>query len=269
LTDQGKNYTAQLIKEICEICSTRKLQTTAYHPQTDGLVERFNHTLTNMLSNYVNTLHTDWDVFLPYVTFAYNTTKQASANYSPFFLLYGREARLPIDVTLQTGRPTYFYDSDEYAMQLREMLSRAYQTAGTNIQRAQDKQKRNYDRTALDLQFNVGDKVFKRVGQIAPGTSPKFTNKYEGPYTIDHVSTPNVTMINSLGKKEVVHVNRLKPYAVSRQEPGPLSVDDQYSMTGGVTTMNQIGTNQQLTDSKSKAPPLGTHKHFYNLRPRK
>jgi len=49
LTDQGKNYTAQLIKGICEICSTQKLQTTAYNPQTDGLVERFNHTLTNIL----------------------------------------------------------------------------------------------------------------------------------------------------------------------------------------------------------------------------
>jgi len=184
-------------------------------------------------------------------------------------LLYDREARLPIDVTLQTGRPTYSYDNEDYAVQLREMLSRAYQTARTNIERAQDKQKQNYDRTSSLHSYKIGDKVFKRVGQIAPGTSPKFTNKYEGPYTIDHVSTPNVTIINSLGKKEVVHVNRLKPYAVSRQEPGPLSVDDQYSMTGGVTPMNQIGTNQQLTDSKSKAPPLGTHKHFYNLRPRK
>jgi len=263
LTDQGTNYTAQLIKEICEICSTRKLQTTPYHPQTDGLVERFNKTLTNMLSNYVNATHTDWDTILPYVTFAYNTTKQASTNFSPFFLLYGREARLPIDVSLQLQRTTYFYDGDDYAMQLRDLLSRSYQLAQQNIQKAQNKQKLQYDKKVSEIDYEIGDIVYKRVGQITPGTSPKFSNKYDGPYTIKNISYPNVTISNSTGKTEIVHVNRIKL--------GPKSVGIQNCVTH-IQGKPDNSTNSNLSKGKpannltTKASEVSCP---YNLRSRK
>jgi len=101
-----------------------------------------------MLSNYINANHTDCDCILPYVTFAYNTAKQASTEFTPFFLLYGREARLPIDISLGTTRQTYYYDSDDYAVELREILKQSYHIAKHNIQRAQERQKQNYDRAA-------------------------------------------------------------------------------------------------------------------------
>ena len=66
-----------LLKRIAEICSLlgiKKLNTTAYHLQTDGIVERFNHTLLNMLSKTVKSGSQDWDVRLPYVLFAYRAT---------------------------------------------------------------------------------------------------------------------------------------------------------------------------------------------------
>ncbi|KZR99859.1 Uncharacterized protein APZ42_004115 [Daphnia magna] len=56
-----------------------------------------------MLSMYVNSLHNDWDEFIDFVTFAYNTSRQESTGFSPFFLLYGREAVLPIDVALENN----------------------------------------------------------------------------------------------------------------------------------------------------------------------
>ena len=80
--------------------NTRRLHTTAYHPQTDGLVERFNSSLCDGLSMYVSTHQKDWDKHLPLFLFAHRVAPNATTGESPFYLLYGREPRLPLDVTL-------------------------------------------------------------------------------------------------------------------------------------------------------------------------
>ena len=80
--------------------NTCRLHTTAYHPQTDGLVERFNATLCEGLSMCVSTHQKDWDKHLPLVLFAYPVLPNATTGESPFYLLYGREPRLPIGAAL-------------------------------------------------------------------------------------------------------------------------------------------------------------------------
>jgi len=94
LSDQGKNFLSNLVKSVCEYFKINKVQTTPYHPQCDGLVERFNKTLCKMLSAYANSNQTNWDLYLPLVLFAYRTAEQSSSGFSPFSLLYGREPRL-------------------------------------------------------------------------------------------------------------------------------------------------------------------------------
>jgi len=89
LSDQGTSFLANVISEICLFFETRKINTAAFHPQTDGLVERFNKTLATMLSLYLNSSQTDWDFYLPFLTFAYNCSTQASSQFLPFSLLYG------------------------------------------------------------------------------------------------------------------------------------------------------------------------------------
>jgi len=66
LSDRGNNFLSDLMKEICRICSTDKVNTVAYHPQTGGLVERFNRTIAEMLSIFVSSNHRDWDTSIPY-----------------------------------------------------------------------------------------------------------------------------------------------------------------------------------------------------------
>ena len=101
LTDQGTNLDgAQLAKDIYKLLRTKKIRTSAYHPQTDGLAEKFNHTLASMLTHYVNKHQDDWDEHLNYVLFAYRTAIQESTKFSPFYLLYGRHPRLPMDPDL-------------------------------------------------------------------------------------------------------------------------------------------------------------------------
>src|SRR5437899_5395459 len=81
--------------ELYKLLGIKKLNTSAYHLQTDGLTEKFNQTLAKILSKYINFSQNDWDFYLPYALFAYRTSVHASTHMTPFLMLYGREARLP------------------------------------------------------------------------------------------------------------------------------------------------------------------------------
>ena len=92
ISDRRKCFVFELNQKILKLLDTEHLTTTSYHPQTNGLCERLNHTLADMLSMYVNTNHNNWDQILPFVTFAYNTYREESTGYIPFYLMYGRDA---------------------------------------------------------------------------------------------------------------------------------------------------------------------------------
>ena len=97
-TDQGRNFEAKVLKEVCQLLGVKKTRTTPYHPQSDGLVERFNRTLLDMLSMAVRDDEHDWDLLLPTLLFAYRTSCHATTGATPFELMLGRDARLPEDV---------------------------------------------------------------------------------------------------------------------------------------------------------------------------
>ena len=113
LTDQGSNFlstTAQLLYQALRI---KKINTSSYHPQTNALTERFNLTFCEMCSQYVNRHQTDWDEHIPYLLFAYNTSVHPTTKHTPFYLTYGRDPILPIDIALRTSsqRPAYNVNS--------------------------------------------------------------------------------------------------------------------------------------------------------------
>ena len=135
LSDRGRNFLSALVKECCKIMNTTKLNTTAYHPQTDGLVERFNGTLAETLSMFVSSNQNDWDEHLPQVFFAYRVSPNATTGESPFYLLYGREPRLPMDVSLLP--PTNLSPSvAEHRARIVTTLEEAQQLIQSNTQRA-------------------------------------------------------------------------------------------------------------------------------------
>ena len=101
LTDQGSNFTSQLLAELYRMLRVHPIRTSPYHPQTDGLVERFNQTLKAMLRRAAVTEGTDWDKMVPYLLFAYREVPQTSTGFSPFELIYGRSVHGPLDVLCQ------------------------------------------------------------------------------------------------------------------------------------------------------------------------
>ena len=76
----------------------KKTRTTPYHPQSDGMVERFNKTLVGMLKTYVNEHQTDWDDHLPFVTMAYRSVEHETTGCSPNYLMLGRGVQTPLDI---------------------------------------------------------------------------------------------------------------------------------------------------------------------------
>ncbi len=101
LSDKGQNFMSHLVRHLCNLMGTTKVNTTSYHPQCDGLVERFNKTLCNILSMYVSSNQQDWDLFLPAALCAYHCSPcTESSTFSLFILLYSREPRLPADISL-------------------------------------------------------------------------------------------------------------------------------------------------------------------------
>ena len=100
LSDRGRAFLSELMKETEKLLGFHKVNTSAYHPQTDGLVERFNRTLTAMLAKTVESSGRDWDRQLPFVLFAYCASQQQSTMESPFYLEYGRDPRLPTESIL-------------------------------------------------------------------------------------------------------------------------------------------------------------------------
>ena len=102
MCEQGREFANSLNGELFKLTRINHIISTAYRPQTNGLAEKFNETLQRSLLKIVRENQGDCCKYLEQVVFAYNTNKQASTKYSPFFLPYCREPRLPVDVLTET-----------------------------------------------------------------------------------------------------------------------------------------------------------------------
>ena len=147
LSDRGTNFLSTLVREVCNLYSIKKLNTSAYNPKCDGLVERLNSSLCQTLSMFVSKNQKDWDVFIPAALLAFRTSPSETTGESPFYLLYGREPLLPMDVSLLP--PTDPASSiAEHRRRIVKQIELAQQIAKENIMRTQQKMKAYYDRNS-------------------------------------------------------------------------------------------------------------------------
>ena len=100
-SDQGNQFESNLFAEMCDLLQIEKTRTTPYHPQSDGMVERFNRTLCAMLSTFVEENHRNWDSLLPYVMMAYRCTEHETTGMTPNMLMLGRETSTPLDICFE------------------------------------------------------------------------------------------------------------------------------------------------------------------------
>ena len=124
VSDQGSNLIGQLMTQLYELLGISHIKTLVYHPEANGLVERFNRTLKRMLK-FVKNQTDNWDKYLPYVLFAYRKVPCQSTGYSPFELLYGRSIRGPFSLIIETwvGKDSLPKDVLSYVLEARRRLS--------------------------------------------------------------------------------------------------------------------------------------------------
>ena len=147
--------------------------TSGYHPQTDGLVEKFNSTLQSMIAKASDKNPTEWDKQLPLLSFAYRSVVQESTKENPFFLLYSRDPRLPTGTLLEPSDTTYLIDTKDYRTELFINLSKAQKLALESIKQAQEKQRTFYDRQVNGTTFKTGDRVMVFMPSDTTGKNRK------------------------------------------------------------------------------------------------
>ena len=192
LSDRGPNFLSEIVLEVCKLLNIKKVNTSGYHPQTDSLVERFNCTLSHMISKYAQKNGSDWDHHLPFLLFAYRATIQESTRETPFYLLYGRDPRLPSESVLHHAKSPYVIDTDDYKTALTIGMSEAWKAAQENIKSAQQKQKHNYDRHTKEIHYEIGDRVMVYMPNAVKGKAWKLARPFYGPYRVLSTTPTNV-----------------------------------------------------------------------------
>ena len=164
MSDQAAEFTRQVISELCDLLGVTKIRISPYHPQTNGAIERVHQTLRRMIAKMDPDKRAQWPSHLGPILIAYNATRSLITGYSPYFLMFGRQPRLPVDLLFPTIRQDEnSQTTDEYVTSLYDKLKSALASArDTAILEAQ-RQKWLYDRKAGAVELHSGDKVLVKL----------------------------------------------------------------------------------------------------------
>ena len=212
-SDQGRQFEADLLKEVCTLLQIHKTRTTAYHPHCNGLVERFSRTLLDMLSTTVKDHKMDWDQCIRRVCLAYNSSVHASTGYSPFYLMYGHQVNLPVDL-MYGSTPHEACTLGDYAHTLRNNLTEAYVLARRKGITEHNRQKALYDVKVHGAPYQVGDWVWLHSPAVPRGQCRKLHHPWTGPFkVVECIGECDYKIKSKNGKMiRVVHFDRLKPF---------------------------------------------------------
>ncbi len=213
LTDRGAQFLSILMKEVYQLCGIKKINTTPYHPQTDGMTERNNKKLCDSLACYVAEKQKNWDVLLPFVTFALNTSVNRMTGEVPFFLIYGRDALLPIQYNLDSI-PAGFNGIEDYRTHLVTGLRRVRENVTMVATRNRQEMERLYNLGKENSDLRVGDLVLMYRPTNKVGISPKLDSPWQGPARVLEKTSPVNFKIRFLraGNEQIIHANLLKKY---------------------------------------------------------
>lgn len=193
LSDRGANLLSHLVLDLCKMLGITKLNTTSYHPQCDGAVERFNRTLKQILRKHVARFGRQWDRYLPGILWAYRNTLHSSTGEKPSFLLFGVDCRSPTDAAYLPVSDISSVDVVDYREELMVSLSSARDLALKQIQKAQATYKGYYDQKTRETGIRVGDWVLVHFPQEESGWNRKLSKPWHGPYRVTSRRDPNVT----------------------------------------------------------------------------
>jgi len=214
LTDQGKQLIGNVFQGLCDLFNIDKLQTSAYHQQANGKVEKFHKFLTDSMATILKKDHSNWDDLIENVLFTYRVSFNRTLKDNPFYLIYGRDPTLPQDLFLPlktvNKRQITTEDVVENKMMLLKELHAAYEKLNQDKIKERDVYKTYYDNTHKNISFNVGDFVMLFTPRTEVGMTTKFLSRWTGPFKIETKVNPVNYRLESI--PNVVHVQRLRKY---------------------------------------------------------
>ncbi len=177
LSDQGRDFESELIKDLCALLGITKVRTSPYHPRGNP-VEHFNRTLLGLLGTLSDEKKSHWHDFVKPLTHAYNCTKNEVTGFSPYELMFGRQPRLPVDIAfclpIRNGAPK---SHSQYVRNLKARLEESYQIANRNSQKVAERNKHHFGKTVRESTLEEGDQVLVRNVRLR--NKHKLANKWE------------------------------------------------------------------------------------------
>ena len=250
-SDNGKAFVGDLTKELMKRSHIAQAHSTTYHPQTNGLVERQNRTLVNMLRVYCSRYMTDWDKYLTQVVGAYNSTQHSTTGISPFMMLTGRERAMPLTFVYpeyeekRTSPQAYVKEAIRRQQELNELCRR-------NTAQAQRRQRKKYDEKILQAKpYEVGQYVWVFQNVIPPKGTKKLLKKWRGPFMITEVHQQGRFYRLSTGR--AAHYENLKPHVPSPEDwciPQDMEVLE-YLLVEPACEVNKKGTREKNDGNKN------------------
>jgi hypothetical protein len=207
VSDRGSVFVGTLAAHIYKALKIKRVKTTANHPQSNGIIERFHATLKTTLKLWSLEVGDEWDVLLQFAIFAYNTAFHVTLQEVPHFLNHGYDARLPIDEVLQNDGDSYA-DVHQYAAELVDKLQHVHTRVKQILEEVNIERDEN-ELLAKMLKLAVGDEVWMFDPTTATGES-KMKVRWKGPYTILQKISSVVYIINKDGHPYTVNIDRLK-----------------------------------------------------------
>ena len=214
VTDQGSSFVNYLVTALLEVIGTRHTLTTSYHPQTNGLTEKFNGTLCNTIAKLMLTKGDTWDHWIDTALLKYRTTPHSTTKHRPDMMLYGRPMQTPftIERRLKKNEEPIEITYDQHEELITNTLNKVHTEARQNIDNAQERQKKQYDKRVKPLTYKVGQKVLLHNER----KKDKFDQNWIGPYYIQSTYDNGTYALSDIESGRIVELSvnskRLKEY---------------------------------------------------------
>jgi hypothetical protein len=230
ISDRGGNFTSKLFRQICSELKIRRVLTSAYHPQSNGALERTHRTIKNSLTAYVHKDQRRWDEYIPKIIYAYNSAPHSATGFSPGYLLFGRELELPLDHLASMDTIQENKSPDTWPEDLQKMRH-VSQWVRRRLTLQAEKRKQYYDtsRKVTPHGFQSGDFVLiKRQSPFPSGETPKLGLRFLGPFRVRKIYPPSTLEIEDPQRpetKRTVHADKAVLYKTPPTFPNLLTTD--------------------------------------------
>ena len=245
LSDNGAEFRNSMLEEICNQFRIKQTFTVTYHPASNGLVERTNRKVLDILRPVVNGFLENWEDWLPHVAASINSSICESTGQSPYFILYGVEKTLPYDLLSSPQAPVY--NVDDYAKCQLKVFADTYASVTERLKAAKTAMMEQQHRIASPVTLKVGDSVMIQVPERHAKLAPKFVGPRR---VVERMHGNKFRVLDPLSNTlEVVHCDRLKQTSV---QP--------------TLDLGEPSAPPEIVESRND---VGSPTHDYNLRSRK